>query len=236
MSKNAFILSLGLLLALLTVACLSGANEPSDGIVSATPVATKVLDIVSRDATAAAQVLLTATVLPPATPSDEFLQQERQYQKWMQTRVAEGALTATVTPTVTPTPTPIPADMPGHFIFQGEEEFGGALFRVTYAAEEWELEDAILVHRRLSDCSLNLDPLAGEVPGPRVDGEIELAGFKWSTRYFPAVNRISYILDLGEHYLFFSLSLPFDEEDEATKRCRSAAEKVIGTFEFVDNY
>ncbi len=232
MSKNILILTLGLLLLTqLTTACLSGTNGPSNEIVSATHVATKTPDIVSRDATTAVQVLLTATLLPPATPSDEFLQQEQQYQKWMQTRVVEGALTATVTPATTP----IPAGMPGHFTFQGEEGLGGDIFRVTYAVDEWELGDTILVHRRLSGCSLNLDPLAGEASGPRIDGEIELAGFMWSTRYFPVVNKISYELDLGEHYLFFSLSLPFDEEGGATKRCRFAAEKVIGTFEFVDN-
>jgi len=232
MSKVLFFTILILLLLMqVATSCQAPPDEPVAEISATIPVPSETLDLVSRDATTAVQVLLTATLLPPPTLSAEFLEQERQYQEWMQTRVAEGVLTPTVTPTGTPTPTPIPANTPGYFIFQGEEGLGNAIFRVTYAADEWELENATLMHRRLLDCNFNLDPLAGGVPGPRIDSEIELAGFQWSTRYFPSVKRSSYELDLGEHYFFFGLSFSPNVEEGAMEKCQSAAEKVIGTFE-----
>ena len=235
MSKRVFTITLILVFLLLFMAACQDRHQELPGeIASSTPSLTKSVNIVSRDATAASRI----TPAPPATPSDEFLEQEQQQQDWMQTRVAKGVLTPTVTPTSTPIPTPIPAKTPGYAVYQsGRWDPGGAFFQITYMIDAWKLEyDEMfgdrLLNLQIPGCFLLLRPDPGATEGyRRIRREPNLQNPAWEVWHYPKINLITYEYEGEEHYFYVAVEYPKNVDSKAITTCQQAAEEVLSTFE-----
>lgn len=254
------------LVALLIVACQPSAmpappilpaasSSPASTVKTPTaPVAdrlatdTPICGIVCRDATSVA--LLTLTPLPPRTVTHNpvYYTQEALSRARM---TREASYTKTPTPNPTPTFTPIPSDRPGFAIYQGwcfvAATAPPPLFRLTYAIEQWQLEDAPawkysntglgpsdLRRRHAVGCVLHLATLPGEFAEPITGDEVSLAGYTWERMFVADENMNSYSLTLGRDWYGFQLDLPVDASAADVLQCQSGAEAVIDTFRLVE--
>jgi len=214
---------------------IAGATPtPLEATLASTPVAsatpTEYCDLVCQDATATAKI----TPGVPQLPSEEYLEQERQYLVLL-TRVA--AYTRTPTPTRAPTPTLILADRPGYLIYEGlgyiTPSSGRPTYRVTYSLAQWRVEGDRLKQQQIRDCILDLWGLAGELLPPVEVKTVMLGEFAWKRAFAPREASIHYGLDMRPDYYLLVLYLPKDVAAAEVQQCQAAAEEVIATFELI---
>ena len=114
--------------------------------------------------------------------------------------------------------------------FRGPDECqSGPEFDLSYAPDEWNLLDTLLVNRAFPDCTLQLAAHGQQVTGPKVEQNKDLAGYSWQVSQFPNEGLSSYWLEVeGGCYLFAAQA-----SAETMEQCVQAAESVIGSFRLV---
>ena len=201
--------------------------------------ATPALDIVARDATAAAQL----TPGPQATYSPEMQTQEAAYYQSLETATAVAFL-APPTPTQPPTPTatPIPAGRPDYALYQGSGSYTDQpRLQVVYDMTQWVVsisDRSQLVNRQLANCVLDLQGGAREMLGPAVIEWITLGGYRWVRTDWRGDHVIGYFAgdgygsDMDNFIIQLRYAAEASREDVAA--CRSTAETVLDTFKVLD--
>jgi hypothetical protein len=209
----------------------------------ATQSATPALDIVARDATAAAQL----TPGPRATYSPEMQTQEAVYYRSLETATAVALLTTpTPIPTPLPTATPIPAGRPGYALYRGRGVYYETpRLQVEYDMSQWSLlalddilDQAYLVSQQWPECVLRLRGGPRMMSDPAVVEWITLGEQQWTrTDWRGDHTFIYYPSDADDPRMMnFMIELRYGAEAsrEDVAACRSAAELVLGTFKVLD--
>jgi len=205
--------------------------------------ATPALDIVARDATAAAQL----TPRPRGTYSPEMQTQEAAYYRSLETATA-AALLVTPTPTATPLPTatPIPAGRPGYALYRGRGVYYETpRLQVEYDMSQWSLlalddllEQAYLVSQQWPECVLRLQGGPRMMSGPAVVEWITLDEQQWTRTDWRGDHTIIYYPSDADdpRMMNFMIELRYGAEAsrEGVAACQSAAELVLGTFEVLE--
>lgn len=221
---------------------LPAAYQATMATLEALQSATPALDIVARDATAAAQL----TPGPRSTYSPEMQTQEAAYYQSLEAATA-AALLMTPTPTATPLPTatPIPSDRPGYALYRGRGVYYETpRLQVEYDMSQWSLlalddfDQAHLVNRQWPDCALRLQGGPRMMSGPAVVEWITLGELQWKrTDWRGDHTFIYYPSDTDDPRMSnFMIELRYgvgaSREDVAA--CRSEAETVLATFKVLD--
>ena len=203
---------------------------------------TSALDIVARDATAAAQL----TPGPRATYGPEMQTQEAVYYRSLETATAVALLTTpTPTPTPLPTATPIPSGRPGYALYRGRGVYYETpRLQVEYDMSQWSFlaldyfDQAHLVNRQWPDCVLRLQGGPRMMLGPAVVEWITLDEQQWTrTDWRGDHTFIYYPSDADDPKMMnFMIELLYGAaaSREEVVACRSAAELVLGTFKALD--
>jgi len=192
--------------------------------------------IVCQDATATAKI----TPSTPPTPSQEYLEQEKQFNEQMMTR---AAYTRTPTPTRTATPTPMPASRPGYAIYEGIGYNGSrnrrGTYRITYSTDQWRVESNdtqrdVLRQLQIPACTLELRSRDREATPPFVRDTLTVGILVWSRLSMPNGGTITYAVDAYGDYYVLELTLPQEAAATQVQPCQAAAEEVIVTFELIN--
>lgn len=222
---------------------LPAAYQATMATLQAMQLATPELDIVARDATAAAQL----TPRPQGTYSPEMQTQEAAYNTRLQT-VTAAALLATPTPTPTslPTATPIPAGRPGYALYHGRGVYYETpRLQVEYDMSQWSLialddllDQAYLVHRLWPDCVLRLQGGPRMLLGPAVVEWITPDEQQWTRTDWRGDHTVIYMPSDANDPRMMNFMIELRYRAEASREevvaCRSAAELVLGTFKVLD--
>ncbi len=221
---------------------LPAAYQAAMATLQAMQSATPALDIVARDATAAAQL----TPRPQGTYSPEMQTQEAVYYQSLETATAVTLLTTpTPTPTPLPTATPIPAGRPGYALYRGRGVYHETpRLQVEYDMSQWSLlalddfDQAHLVNRQWPDCVLRLQGGPRMMLGPAVVEWITLDEQQWTrTDWRGDHTFIYYPSDADDPKMMnFMIELRYAAEAsrEEVVACRSAAELVLDTFHVLE--
>ncbi len=200
--------------------------------------ATPALDIVARDATAAAQL----TPGPRATYAPEMQTQEAVYYRGLETATAVALLTPPppIQPPI-PAAMPIPAGQPGYALFRGSSVYQERpLFELTYDLAQWALQSdettqqRWLQHLHLPGCALDLRVGGIGMGGATVVDWPVLGGYQWLRTAWPASHLVSYGLDLDGGYYLLRVRYAAEASREDAAACRSTAELVLDTFKVLD--
>lgn len=220
---------------------LPAAYQAAMATLQAMQAATPALDIVARDATAAAQL----TPRPQGTYSPDMQTQEAVYYRSLETATAVALLT-TPTPTSTslPTATPIPAGRPGYALYQGRGVYYETpRLQVEYDMSQWSLlaldyfDQAHLVNRQWPDCVLRLQGGPRMMFGPAVVEWITLDEQQWTrTDWRGDHTFIYYPSPADDPSMNFMIELRYGAaaSREEVVACRSAAEQVLATMRVLD--
>jgi len=200
--------------------------------------ATPELDIVARDATAAAQI----TPGPAATYGPEMQTIEAAYYQSLETATAVAQQTPpTPVPSSTATATPIPAERAGFALYRGSSAYAEQpQFELTYETAQWTLESdetamtSSLKNRQLPGCELDLRAGGIGIGGPIVVDWPQLGGFEWRRTAVLNAAMTSYLLELDPRYFLLVARYPASGDQGTTTACRAAVEAVLDTFEIVE--
>ncbi len=118
--------------------------------------------------------------------------------------------------------------------FRGPDECqSGPEFELSYAHDEWNLLDTLLVNRAFPDCTLQLAAHGQQVTGPKVEQSKDLAGYSWQMSQFPNEGLSSYWLEVEGGCYLFAAQYSAQASAETMDQCVQAAESVISSFRLV---